>query len=98
MFLFFTVGIGHHVILMSILNMHKVKMLVCFSVQAFDNLLHMNVVYPVEGGESGTGKTMKEFKLMKLNILEDQVKEAVKTYRECPRDVAEWAMQRGCKN
>lgn len=59
--------------------------------QAFDNLVRMNVVCPAEGAESGVGKTMKEFKLMELNVLEDQVKEAVKTYPNCPIDVTRWA-------
>lgn len=53
------------------------------------------MVCSVEAGEAEGTKTMKEFKLMELNVLENQVKEAIKTFGECPRDVTQWAMSAG---
>ena len=53
------------------------------------------MVCPADGGESGVGKTMREFRMMELNVMEGQVKEAVKTYPNCPTDVVRWAGSRG---
>lgn len=58
-------------------------------------MVRLKVVCSVEAGEAEGTKTMKEFKLMELNVLENQVKEAIKTFGECPRDVTQWAMSAG---
>ena len=63
--------------------------------QAFDTLEQLKVVCPSDNSETGAGKTMREFRMMELNVLEDQVKEAVRTYPNCPTDVIRWAGNRG---
>ncbi len=67
----------------------------CCNSQAFDTLEQLKIVCPAEGSESGVGKSMREFRMMELNVVEDQVKEAVKTYPNCPTDVIRWAGNRG---
>lgn len=73
--------------------------------QAFEHLIQLEFVSPVSGGPDSTNhhlgggrRTMKEYRLMVLRVLSDQVREAVKNYPNCPTDLSRWGLSLSMRN
>ncbi len=57
--------------------------------QAFEHLLQLELVRPVD---SGACKVQREYQLMRLMLEHGQVMEALQRYPQCPTDVKQWAL------
>ena len=56
--------------------------------QAFEHLCALELVRPADGGLT---RTQREYKLMTLLIDDDQLKQALQKYPNCPTEVRQWA-------
>ena len=65
-------------------------MLPCCDTQAFEHLIQLGVISPVSASQSNSKRTMKQFRLMTLEITLDQIKEAVEKYPDCPTNILKW--------
>lgn len=61
----------------------------CVCVQAFEHLLQLELVRPVD---AGVCKVQREYQLMRLMLEHSQVMEALQRYPQCPTDVKQWAL------
>ena len=59
-----------------------------FLFQAFEHLCALELVRPADGGLT---RTQREYKLMTLLIDDDQLKQALQKYPNCPTEVRQWA-------
>ncbi|XP_077101707.1 origin recognition complex subunit 4 isoform X3 [Siphateles boraxobius] len=57
--------------------------------KAFEHLLQLELVRPVD---SGVCKVQREYQLMKLMLEHTQLMEALQKYPQCPTDVKQWAL------
>uniref|UniRef100_A0A8C2EHR7 Origin recognition complex subunit 4 n=1 Tax=Cyprinus carpio TaxID=7962 RepID=A0A8C2EHR7_CYPCA len=57
--------------------------------KAFEHLLQLELVRPVD---SGVCKVQREYQLMRLMLEHGQVMEALQRYPQCPTDVKQWAL------
>uniref|UniRef100_A0A8C1SPS8 Origin recognition complex subunit 4 n=1 Tax=Cyprinus carpio TaxID=7962 RepID=A0A8C1SPS8_CYPCA len=57
--------------------------------KAFEHLLQLELVRPVD---SGVCKVQREYQLMRLMLEHGQVMEALQKYPQCPTDVKQWAL------
>ncbi|CAN9498432.1 unnamed protein product [Ophioblennius macclurei] len=57
--------------------------------KAFEHLLQLELIRPVDGSSA---KTQKDFQLMKLMLDQGQIMEALQKYPQCPTDIRQWAM------
>ena len=57
-------------------------------IQAFEHLLHLELVKTVDGAGS---RVQKEYRLMQMLIHGSQIMEALQKYPQCPTDVRQWA-------
>jgi len=57
-------------------------------VQAFEHLLALELIKPIDG----TSKhVQKEYRLVTLLLSSNQITQALENYPECPTDVKHWA-------
>lgn len=59
-----------------------------YFLQAFEHLMALEFVCPVDSG--GSGKIQKEYQQMVLMLEEEQIAQAIQHYGSCPTDVARW--------
>lgn len=57
--------------------------------KAFEHLVELELVRPVD---SAASKVQREYQLMKLMLEHGQVMEALQKYPQCPTDVKQWAL------
>lgn len=57
--------------------------------QAFEHLIALEFVKPLDGSSAGT---QKEFRLMVLLVDPSQIMEALQCYPDCPTELRHWAM------
>ena len=63
--------------------------------QAFEHLIQLGIISPLSGevgGGNGGMRTMKEYRLCVLSVQSVQVRDAVKSYPNCPTDVSRWGL------
>ena len=68
--------------------------------QAFEHLIALELVCPADSGglpatRSHGNKVMKEYQSVVLTLGEDQFKEAIQSYPNCPTDVQRWGKTAG---
>lgn len=68
--------------------------------QAFEHLVSLEFVCPTDSKGMAhvshhSGKVMKEYQPMMLMIGEEQIHKAVRSYPNCPTDVARWGTTAG---
>ncbi len=71
-----------------------------YPLQAFEHLIALELVCPADSGglpttRSHGNKVMKEYQSVVLTLGEDQFKEAIQSYPNCPTDVQRWGKTTG---
>ena len=59
--------------------------------------MDLELVFPASGGTGsahhhGNKKSMKEYRPMMLRVCKEQVKEAIRTYPNCPTELSRWGL------
>ena len=60
----------------------------CHYLQAFEHLLALELIRPLDGGSS---RVQKEYRLMTLLLHPTQILDTLQKYPNCPTEVRQWA-------